>query len=162
MGQLGNKDSPSLAGALLPETPTLHWDLNVCVSVSLWWRRRATRLWLRTLLTLTAQTRPTSWEAGAASLAAHSVHWCKGHSDSLSCPSAGTLTTEDKQKTIASSTTRKPNGIARVGSQTIDVGIAGGRPDRVGARTEKGRELFHYVNEEKKNEEKYIFEVGIR
>lgn len=82
MGQLGNKDSSSLAGALLPETLTLHWDLNVCVSVSLWWRRCATRLWLRTLLTLTARTRPTSWEAGAASLAAHSVHWCKGHSDS--------------------------------------------------------------------------------
>lgn len=57
-------------------------------------------------------------------------------------------------------TTRKPNGITCVGSQTIDIGIAGGHPNRVGAETE--REPFHYVNEEKKNEEKYIFEVGIR
>lgn len=160
MGQLGNKDSSSLAGALLPETLTLHWDLNVCVSISLWWRRCTTQLWLRTLLTLTAQTRPTSWEADAASLAAHGVHWCKGHSGSLSCVSAGILIKEDKQKTIASLTTRKPNGITCVGSQTIDIGIAGGHPNRVGAETE--REPFHYVNEEKKNEEKYIFEVGIR
>lgn len=162
MGQLGNKDSSSLAGALLPEILTLHWDLNVCVSVSLWWRKCTTRLWLRTLLTLTAQTRPTSWEANAASLAAHSVHWCKGHSDSLSYVSAGILIKEDKQKTIASLTTRKPYGIARVGSQTIDIGIAGGHPNRVGAETEKEREPFHYVNEEKKSEEKYIFEVGVR
>lgn len=162
MGQLGNKDSSSLAGALLPETLTLHWDLNVCVSVSLRWRRCTTRLWLRTLLTLTARTRPTSWEAGVASLAAHGVHWCKGHSGSLGCVSARILIKEDKQKTIASLTTRKPNGIACVGSQTIDIGIAGCHPNRVGAETEKERELFHYVNEEKKNEEKYIFEVGIR
>lgn len=86
----------------------------------------------------------------------------RGTLDSLSCPSAGIFTPEDKQKTIASSTTRKPNGIACVGSQTIDIGIAGGHPNGVGANTEIGRELFHYVNEEKKNEEKYIFDVGIR
>lgn len=53
------------------------------------------------------------------SLAARSVHWSKGHSASLSCPSAGILIKEDTQKTIASSTTRKPNGIAHVDSQTI-------------------------------------------
>lgn len=37
-------------------------------------------------------------------------------------------------------TTRKPDGIARVGSQTIDIGIAGGHPNRVGAETERERE----------------------
>lgn len=73
----------------------------------------------------------------------------------------GILIKEDKQKTIASSTTRKPNGIAHVGSQTVDIGIAGGHPNRVRAKTKKERELFHYVNEERKNEEKYIFDVDI-
>lgn len=89
------------------------------------------------------------------------MHRCKSHSGSLSCSSAGILIKEDKQKTIASSTTRKPNGIAPVGSQTIDTGITGGHPNRVNAKTKKERELFHYVNDERKNGEKYIFEVDI-
>lgn len=110
------------------------------------------------LLTWTAQTRPTSWEPDAASLAARDVHWWKGHSGSLRCFSSDNLIKEDKQKTITSSTTRKPIGIGRVGSQTRDIGVAGGHP--AGWELKIG-ELFHYVNEEKKNEDKYIFEVGI-
>jgi hypothetical protein len=39
--------------------------------------------------------------------------------------------------------------------------LLGVTPNRVRAKTKKERELFHYVNEEKKNKERYIFEVGI-
>lgn len=81
--------------------------------------------------------RPTSWEPDAASLAAPDVHWWKGHSGSLSCFSSDNLIKEDKQKTIASSTTRKPNGIVCVGSQTRDIGVAGGHPSRVGAKNKE-------------------------
>lgn len=49
----------------------------------------------------------------------------------------------------------------RVGSQTTDIGVAGGHPNRMGAKNKKEAGLFHYVNEEEKNEDKYIFEVGI-
>lgn len=58
----------------------------------------------------------------------------EGHSGSLSCFSSDNFIKEDKQKTIASSTTGKPNGIVCVGSQKKDMGVAGGHPSRVGAK----------------------------
>lgn len=76
-----------------------------------------------------------------------------------SCSSSEIVIKGDKQKTIASSTTRKPNGIVHVGSQTIDIGIVGGHPNKV-ETTNKKEDCFIMLMK-KRHEDKYIFEIGI-
>lgn len=109
------------------------------------------------LLASATQTGPTSKGKHAVTLLSGVCIGSKGHCGYISYSSSGVLIKEDKQKTITSSLSQKAKRRSACGLKKHCWTLEG-----VGVENQKERDIFHYVNEERRKlKHKCIFEVGI-